>query len=242
MRRAPALRSRLQVLIAAAGGLVFVAALVNFAVWYVRGGAAAPDPSVPAWRPVLIDIALFSGFALHHSVFARTGAKAWIQRLAPAALERSIYVWIASLLFIAVCVWWQPVPGVAWDVHGPARVGLVGVQALAGVFTLAAARRLDVLDLAGVSQVLRQGPNTTRHELDESGPYGIVRHPIYLAWMALVWCAPAMDGTRLVFAAVSTAYLLVAIPFEERDLRRVFGRDYAQYSQHVRWRVLPFLY
>jgi protein-S-isoprenylcysteine O-methyltransferase Ste14 len=69
-----------------------------------------------------------------------------------------------------------------------------------------------------------------------------VRHPIYLAWFLLVWCAPFMNGTRAVFAAVSCLYLMLAIPFEERDLRRVFGKAYAEYAARVRWRVIPWLY
>jgi hypothetical protein len=67
-------------------------------------------------------------------------------------------------------------------------------------------------------------------KLDEHGPYGLVRHPIYLGWIFMVWPAPVMNGTRLAFAAISTVYLIVAIPFEERDLGRTFGPAYRHYS------------
>jgi hypothetical protein len=225
--------------VAAGGGLLFAAALLYFAVSYLWRFEAAPAGSA-LLRPVLIDIALFSAFALHHSVFARAGLKAWVRRRVPPVLERSVYVWISSALFAAVCVWWQPVPGHLWQAEGVLRAMLLAGQVAAGVATLAAARRLDVFELAGVRQVV-QGEAPAR-ALDDTGPYSLVRHPIYLAWIALVWLAPAMTGTRLVFAAVSTGYLLAAIPFEERDLRRTFGDDYVAYSRKVRWRVLPYVF
>ena len=224
---------------AIAGGLLFAASLLYFAWQYLRG-FDQPTPADATGRAVLINVALFTVFALHHSVFARAGLKAAIARAAGAALERSVYVWIASVLFLAVCAFWQPVPGGLWDVPAPWAWLLRAVQAGGVLFTLAAARRLDVLDLAGVSPAVGRAPS--RHGLDDSGPYALVRHPIYFAWLLLVWPAPEMNGTRLVFAITSTVYLLAAIPYEERDLRRVFGERYERYSRSVRWRVLPGIY
>jgi protein-S-isoprenylcysteine O-methyltransferase Ste14 len=225
--------------VAVGGGLAFVASLLYFAATYLSG-FDSPPRDAPAWRPIVVDTLLFSLFAIHHSLFARAGVKAWIRRMVPPALERSVYVWIASVLFAAVCALWRPVPGLLWDVQGVARGTMIAGQAVAGVFTVVAARRLDVLDLAGIRQVLNAPPAAPA--LDHTGPYGLVRHPIYLAWMAFVLLAPAMTGTRLVFAVVSSAYLLIAIPFEERDLRRSFGDAYDAYRARVPWRVLPFLY
>ena len=160
----------------------------------------------------------------------------------PPALERSLYVWVASLLFLIVCGLWQPVPGVWWDVQGSGR-GLMQLGQLgAAVFILLAARRLDVLELAGVLQVLDVRSERTTTELDTSGPYGIVRHPIYLGWVLFVWLTPTMNGTRLVFALVSCVYLFVAVPFEERDLLKGFGQAYRDYQGKVRWRILPFVH
>ncbi len=71
--------------VALAGGAVFVISLVYFGAAYTSGFRKARyDPAGSVWLPVLIDIAFFSVFALHHSVFARTGLKAWIRRTRPA--------------------------------------------------------------------------------------------------------------------------------------------------------------
>ena len=233
-------RKPLRAAIAVAGGLIFAASLLYFS-WQYAFGFDAPVAGSSWIFPVSMNVLLFSAFALHHSVFARSGVKDALTRFVPPALERTTYVWIASLLFIALCVVWQPVPGIAWHIEGAGAVVFRLVQ-LGGVFfTLVAVRHLDVLDLAGVRSAM-QLPSSRPMKLDDHGPYGLVRHPIYLGWILMVWPAPLMNGTRLAFAAISTIYLIVAIPFEERDLRRTFGEAYGQYARRVRHKILPRIY
>jgi len=234
-------RAARDTLVAIGGGLLFAGSLGYFGWQYLHGFDVRPAPDSGTAAAVAVDILLFSLFALHHSLFARTGLKAAVTRTIPASLERSVYVWIASLLFIGVCAWWQPVNGLAWHATGWKAGLLLAVQAAGSVFTLVAARHLDVLELAGVRQALHM-PSRRPSGLDDYGPYGLVRHPIYFAWLLLVWPAPLMNGTRLVFAAVSTIYLVVAIPYEERDLRRQFGTAYDEYSRKVPWRLVPRIY
>jgi len=229
-----------QLVVAVAGALVFVGSLVYFLARYAWGMDGAPTG--PVWPAVLFNVALFTIFALHHSILARTPAKAWVTRVSPPALERSLYTWVASLLFIAVCRYWQPISGVLWDVQGSGRTVMRIGQLAAAIFVFMSARRLDVLDLAGVRQVLNRGRNSATHGLYVRGPYGLVRHPIYLGWILFVSLAPTMNGTRLLFALVSSAYLFVAVPFEERDLRKTFGDAYDQYSKRVRWKIVPYVH
>ena len=236
MARTSAPSSPIRSAFAIGGGLIFAGSLGYFA-WQYAAGFDAQPAAIESRPAVLVDVALFSVFALHHSVFARTRVKMLIAALAGPTLERSVYVWIASLLFLAVCGWWQPVAGVLWSAPPPWAWALRGMQLAGALLTLAAARHLDVLALAGVAPALGRPPSG--HGLDDRGPYGVVRHPIYFAWLLLVWPAPEMTGTRLVFAITSTVYLLMAIPYEERDLRRTFGSDYDQYSGRVRWKILP---
>jgi len=182
----------------------------------------------------IANVTLFTIFALHHSIMARTGAKRWITRIVPADLERSIYVWIASLLFIAVCVMWRLLPGFIWQTRGPGLM-LYIVQLFGVVLTIAAARIVGVWELTGITQ-----PNPSKQiEFKADGPFGIVRHPIYLGWMLMVFASPTMTMTRLLFAVVSTAYLVAAIPLEERSLVEAFGDKYRAYQQQMRWRLLP---
>ena len=219
--------------LAAAG---FAASLGYFLFSYLFGfDGTHGEPYAAA-----IDVALFTVFALHHSLFARTGVKALVTRLVSPPLERAVYTMIASLLFTLVCWEWRTVEGTAWTLGGPWRLAGYSSQAAGIILTVIGARALDVWELAGVRQVLPGGSTPPRLKTD--GVYGFVRHPLYFAWALLVFGAPDMTMTRLTFAVVSTGYLMAAIPLEERGLIETFGRDYASYREKVRWRMLPFLY
>jgi methanethiol S-methyltransferase len=220
-----------------AGATLFVAALLFFA-WSYFGPFGQIAPGSNGVVPIAVDVLLFSVFALHHSLLARTGAKALVARLVPAVIERATYVWIASLLFIAVCGLWQPVPGLLWHAEGAAAWALRALSVGGAIFTLQSAFMLDMFELAGTRAFMAP----RKDALKTHGPYRLVRHPIYLAWLFLVWTPATMNGTRLVFALVSTAYLVIAIPFEERSLHASIGPAYAAYVARVRWRLVPFLY
>jgi protein-S-isoprenylcysteine O-methyltransferase Ste14 len=224
------------------GGVAFVVALVYFAyVYVIRFGASDTLRRAPAdvTRRVLMNIGLFTVFALHHSAMARSGAKQWIQRHVPPPLERSLYVWVASALFVLTCARWQEVPGTVWALPAPWHVAGWAAQACGVWLTIDATRAIDALELAGIRQVTRRPSDDT---LQARGAYRWVRHPIYLGWILFTFGAPVMTATRFTFACVSAAYILIAIPLEERSLVSSFGQSYTAYQQRVRWRMVPWLY
>ena len=219
-----------------AGSLLFF--LYSYLVTFGR-----PAEHTALVEPIAIDAILFTGFALHHSAFARSAVKNRLASLLSPALERSVYTWVASLLFIGVCAAWRDVPGQLYELSGPAAVAGYAVQLVAVLLTARSSARLDVLDLAGVRPFLTSRTSGADHvPLVTTGLYGFVRHPLYFAWMLLVFAAPHMTMTRLTFAVLSTGYLAIAIPFEERALVRVFGAGYREYQRHVRWRMIPGVY
>ena len=220
------------------GGALFVLSLttcayVYFVAWAVpvEGGARA--------RAVALDAALLAIFAFHHSVFARESVKSHLARMLPERLLRSIYVWTASLLLLLVLALWQPVAGEAYRVAGWRAFAHAIVQ-LAGLWLIArAVAKIDPLELAGIAP---PRPAASSGGLQIAGPYRWVRHPLYLGWILALFGAANMTGDRLAFAAITTIYLLLAIPWEERSLGRAFGDGYAHYRRQVRWRVIPFVY
>ena len=235
----------------AIGGLVFfVDALFYFAYRYMSAFGREVTEAIDT-RRIVIDVTLFSAFALHHSLFARDIFRKRITRIV-GALERSAYVWLASALFIAVCAGWQPIAGTAWRIDQPAAALTLRAAQLVGVWlTLRSALMIDFLELAGVRQIaVRRAlsrapgePNTAPPaEFRTAGPYGWVRHPIYSGWFLLVFAVPHMTMTRFVFAATSSIYLLIAIPLEERSLRRSSAGAYDRYMQEVRWKLLPHVF
>ena len=233
-------------MIAHTGLLAFGAALAYFVYCYaVVFGRSAPGAIDPA--AIAIDVALFTAFAFHHSVFARDACRRRVTAVA-GPLERSVYVWIASALFAAVCAAWRPVAGVAWGVDVPIIAwSLAAAQAFGVWLSLRSAVLIDIWALSGVKQ-LNAATDSGGQVLPDPpqflarGPYGWVRHPIYLGWFLMVFAVPVMTTTRLVFAVTSSAYLLVAIPLEERSLRRASQGGYDRYMRQVRWRLLPGVY
>jgi protein-S-isoprenylcysteine O-methyltransferase Ste14 len=216
------------------GALVFLLSLLSMPAMYLFRWGQPAAPSDTAVTDAIVNVALFTVFALHHSIMARSGAKGWITSVVPADLERSVYVWIASLLFLAVCLLWRSLPGIIWDLRGPALI-LYAIQLSGGALTLAAARIVGVWELAGVTQPDPSAPI----EFKAAGPFAIVRHPIYLGWALMVFATPAMTISRLLFAVISTLYLIAAIPLEERSLVEAYGEKYREYQRQMRWRLMP---
>jgi protein-S-isoprenylcysteine O-methyltransferase Ste14 len=225
------------------GGGAFVASLLFFLYRYLFDFGDPPSGGTAATATV-VDVLLFGLFAAHHSLLARPSVKLRVSRATTAVLERSVYTWTASLLFLVVCALWQPVPGELYHLTGAAALPGVALQVLGVVLTVRGSARLGVLDLAGVKPVrdARHGTIAARRPLETGGLYAVVRHPVYLAWVLFVFGAPHMTMTRFVFAAISTAYIAVAVPFEERALLEAFGTEYRTYQKRVRWRMLPGLY
>ena len=217
------------------GGALFVLSLAACAYTYLIVWAS-PATYPLAWGPVAINAALFAVFALHHSLFACQSMKQLVARIVPDRLARSLYVWTASLLLLMVLACWQPIAGEAYTVTGWRAVAHAAVQ-LGGLWLIArSVATIDPLELAGIE------PPSGRASLQIAGPYRWVRHPLYLGWLLAVFGAAHMTADRLTFAAISAAYLCVAIPWEERSLLRMFGEPYARYRRTVRWRVIPYLY
>ena len=215
------------------GGVLFVGALAFCGYSYAITWAHAAPFSAMAG---VVDALLFSVFALHHSLFAREPVKHWLASVVPQPMLRSVYVWIASSLLIGVCLAWQPAGG---DLYRHANLLAIvhGVVQAAGVLVIAlAVRAIDALELAGIR------PHAGREPLQIVGPYRLVRHPLYSGWLLLTFGAAHMTGDRLIFAGISTIYLLIAMPFEERSLGMSFGSAYSDYQRRVRYRIVPYVY
>jgi protein-S-isoprenylcysteine O-methyltransferase Ste14 len=217
------------------GGVMFALSLAVCAYAYLIVWAT-PAAQLLSPAAIVADTLLITIFAAHHSVFAREQVKAAVARSIPERLLRSFYVWIASVLFILVCVLWVPVGGEVYRASGWLAIAHAGAQ-LYGVWLIVqAVRGIDPLELAGVRRERERGPLQVR------GPYALVRHPLYFGWVLAVLGPAHMTADRLLFGVVTTLYLVVAIPWEERSLLRSFGDEYARYQRAVRWRIVPFIY
>jgi protein-S-isoprenylcysteine O-methyltransferase Ste14 len=182
-------------------------------------------------RALTVDLCLLAAFALQHSGMARPAFKAWWKRFVPEAAERSTYVLLSSLALAALYVYWQPIGGVVWSADGAARNVVIGVYLFGWLLLLYTTFLIDHFDLFGLKQVWRRLANKSYRAPVFRTPslYKLVRHPLYIGWLTIFWAAPTMTVAHLIFALATTAYILIAIRFEERDLVSAFGNVYVDY-------------
>ena len=186
-----------------------------------------------AW---LINIGLIALFGLQHSVMARPGFKAWWTKIVPKSVERSTYVLLTSLILILLYWQWRPMGQVIWQADAVwSQVALWGVFGAGFTLVLLSTFIIDHFDLFGLRQVTL---NLLRKEYTNPGFkvtffYKFVRHPLYVGWFLAFWGTPTMTLGHLVFAVGMSAYILIAIQYEERDLVKFLGEDYAKYQARV---------
>jgi protein-S-isoprenylcysteine O-methyltransferase Ste14 len=228
----------LAALYGAAAYLVFLASFLYAVAWL--GNLLVPKsidsgPGAGLAEALVVNLALLTAFALQHSVMARPGFKRWWTRFVPPPVERATYVLLASLLLFAVCLGWRPLPQVVWDAQGAAKIALWTLFALGWLVVLSATFMINHFELFGLRQVWLQarGRPYVAPRYVERLLYRFVRHPIMLGFLIAFWSAPTMTLGHLLFAAVTTAYILVALQLEERDLLREHGASYASYRERV---------
>lgn len=200
-------------------------------------------PTQPAGKAVLIDILLLSIFALQHSVMARPGFKRWWTRIIPAVMERSTYVLLSSLAVVLIIWKWVPLTGIVWKSGNEAiTLSLFGISAMGWMIVLLSTLMINHLELFGLKQVFdnlvsrRSGPTPFTINIF----YAIVRHPLMLGFLIAFWSTPVMTYGHLLFAVVTTLYILIAVEFlEERDLQKIHGEQYTEYKRRVPM-LIPF--
>lgn len=215
------------------GVLLYLAAFIGN-LWVPRSMDSPPVARL--WLALLTDLLLIALFGLQHSVMARPTFKRWWTQFVPEPMERSTYVMFTNAALFLLFGFWQPLGGTVWDVQDPTgRAALWTLYAVGWLAVLATTFLINHFDLFGLRQVwlyFRARPYT-HIGFRTPGPYRFVRHPLYVGWFAAFWATPTMTLTHLVFALGLTTYILIAIPFEERNLIQYHGEKYVDYRRRV---------
>ncbi len=224
---------------------LFLASFV-YAILFVENIWVSPSldgaTHLPWLQAGLIDAGLLALFAVQHSVMARHGFKrVWTKVISPA-IERSTYVLFASLALFALCHWWQPLPALYATNNEMLSKILLGVSLLGFGIVLISTFLVNHFELFGLKQVYDYWRGVPPQPLAFKTPafYKAVRHPIYLGFVIAFWAAPRMTTGHLFFAVMCTAYILVAVQFEERDLISLYGDTYREYRKQVSM-IVPFM-
>ncbi len=219
--------------------LVFFATFL-YAVGFVSGLVVPKTIDsgavVPAMEGLIVNILLMSLFAVQHSVMARRQFKEWWTQFVPKSVERSTYVLFASLALILLVWQWRPMPTVVWQIDNPQiAVAVTGVSLFGWLIVLTSTFLINHFELFGLHQTANNlaGRPMPTPRFRTPLYYKFVRHPIYLGFIIAFWAAPAMTVGHLLFAAVTTAYIVVGTLLEERDLVDLFGDDYRRYKERV---------
>lgn len=190
--------------------------------------------SLPA--ALAVNAGLLALFGLQHSIMARQGFKRWLTRFVPQAAERSTYCLATCVALFMLYAFWQPMGGTIWEVESAVgRNFLYALYASGWAVVLCTSFLIHHFDLFGLRQVWLnwRGEKYTALRFRTPGPYRYVRHPLYVGWLMVFWITPYMTAAHLVFALGLTAYILIAIRYEERDLVAHFGREYAVYRRRT---------
>ncbi len=228
---------------------IFVYGLVNYVMFLgvflyfigFLGNLVVPraidsEPTEPLWSAAVINLGLILVFGLQHTVMARPAFKHMWTKLVPAEAERSTYVLATNLALILLFWQWRPMGIVIWNVTDPVGRGLLyGLYAVGWLTVLVTTFLINHFDLFGLRQswLALVGKPYTHLGFKTPGPYRFVRHPLYVGWLLAFWATPTMTIGHFLFALGMTAYILVAIGFEERDLADVHGAAYESYRRKV---------
>jgi len=194
-------------------------------------------PSAPWIEALGTDLLLLALFGVQHSVMARRGFKGWWTGVVPPAVERSTYV-VATCAVLALMFWfWLPIEApVVWQVQHSAGAALLwGLFGLGWLLALASTFLIDHFELFGLQQVFARLTQRVPPRAQFKTPllYRYVRHPLYVGLLLSLWSVPVMTAGRLLFALGLSAYIVIGIAFEERDLVQQFGERYPTYREQV---------
>ena len=200
-------------------------------------------PDTGRTQAVLIDAILLGLFAIQHSVMARPAFKRWWTRIIPTSCERSTYVLISSLLLILIFWQWRPIVPTIWRVEGWPAAMLMAVFWMGWLIALLSTFQIDHFELFGLRQAVDAllGATDRVHAFKTPLLYRLVRHPLMLGLLLAFWATPHMTAGHLLFAVMTSAYILVGVRLEERDLIAAFGASYEHYRQRVPM-LLPRLF
>jgi len=219
---------------------------ILYAIGFV-GNIIAPKtidsaPQTSLLNAILINASLLLLFALQHSIMARPAFKKWWTRIVPEQLERSTYVLLASLCLILMMWQWQPIGGIVWSIENETVKTILFVTYIIGwAIVFVATFLINHFDLFGLRQVWFYFLGKPYMQLPFRLPlfYKFVRHPLYLGFLIAFWSTPVMTIAHLLFAVLTTGYILTAIQFEEKDLVNHFGEKYRNYKK-TKPMIIPF--
>lgn len=227
-----------------AGVLFGVATHALFAItvwqlfWFLKGDEPGrwPASGSPAAASAAIDSLLAIVFAVPHSLLLVPSVRAAIvARGLASPLYGCFYCVVTCLALLTTILCWRPIGIVLW--RWPAPLDAV----VSGCFVASWGGLLYSLSLTGLGWQTGltpwwhwiRGRPVPKRGFTEHGVYRLLRHPVYLSFLGLVWCVPVVTLDRAVLMTVWTAYIFVGSVLKDRRLSRFLGAAYREYQTRV---------
>jgi protein-S-isoprenylcysteine O-methyltransferase Ste14 len=158
-----------------------------------------------------------------------------LTRWIPPAVYGVCYCAATCVSLLVVIGAWQPCGSPVWDLHGPAKVAVRGGFYGSWVLTLYS------LYLSGYGHQTGwtswwpwvRGRAVPKRVFQPRGIYWLLRHPVYLGFLGLVWFVPCMTIDRATLTAVWTVYVFVGSYLKDRRMVHYLGMSYRQYQAEV---------
>jgi len=216
---------------------------IGFVGSFIVPKAINSGTETPFLQALIINLLLLGAFAIQHSVMARPAFKKWITKIISPAVERSTYVLLSSLALLLLYWKWQPMTAIIWEANNEIISAIViGIFFLGWLIVFLSTFMINHFELFGLKQIFdnlkNKQPQSPKFQTNFF--YKIVRHPIMLGFLIAFWATPLMTVGHLVFAIMTTLYILIAVKYlEEKDLKEAIGKEYEEYQKEVPM-IIPF--
>jgi methanethiol S-methyltransferase len=183
---------------------------------------------------LLSDAGLSLLFFLQHSGMVRRKFRGWFAGFIPENYFAAVYAVASGVVLLAVVLLWQEGALLVAVPPGIFRWSFRIIFGLTVAGFLWSGMSLKYFDPFGIGPFLgRTSVNQEQVSLTIKGPYRLVRHPLYLLSIVMIWSCPDLTSDRLLFNLLWTGWIIVGACWEERDLVDQFGDAYREYQRRV---------
>ncbi|HQU46927.1 MAG TPA: NnrU family protein [Pirellulales bacterium] len=199
----------------------------------------APSPPGPLWY----DFVLAGEFGAIHSFLLHPTTRRRLSPWIPPPFYGCFFSAATCLTLLIMFAGWRSAGPTLWRLTGFSRL-VVEAAYVGSWLTLFYSLCVSGLGYqTGFTPWWHwvRGRPVPKREFRPRNIYLVLRHPVYLSFMATVWFNPVMTLDRLLLAAVWTCYIFVGSWLKDERLIHYLGETYRVYQQRVPgYPLMPF--
>lgn len=199
--------------------------------WYLRDGALHDAHGAWVWW----DLLLAGQFAVLHSLMLYPKIKRWLCQWIPSAFYDSTFCLVTCVSLLALFWGWRTSEQALWVFEGwqATAVHLAFYASWAALFYSLALTGLGYQTGWTPFYYWLRRQAAPRRAFEVRGAYRLIRHPVYLSFLGLIWFTPRMTWDHAVLTAVWTGYIFYGSYLKDRRLEFYVGDAYRAYRRRV---------